>query len=78
MKDNHRLSVNCRLPMIFDASNKLHRRYFWEFQTNRSWKDCPYLWIIDDESESVPHMINKKLLVYYTTNEFAKTKKLNN
>ena len=67
-----RLSMHLRQPMFFDASNKAHRKYYFQFVKTSSWGKCPYNWVIDDESTSVPHMMHKKLVEYYTQKEFSK------
>lgn len=61
-----------RQSMFFDPENKEHRRYYWEFLRTSSWGNCPYTWVIDDESASVPHMMHKKLVEYYLNKEFDK------
>lgn len=71
-----KLSYHLRQPMFFDPSDKEHRRLYYNFVSSSSWSHCPYSWIIDDESSSVPHMMHKKLVEYYTQKEFgSKVKK---
>jgi hypothetical protein len=60
--------------VCFDPANKDHRQYFYNFQKNNSWINCPYQWIIEDDSLDVVHYISNKLVGYYMSAEFKKTK----
>jgi hypothetical protein len=66
--------MHLRQPMFFDPKDKEHRKYYFQFVKTSSWAKCPYSWVIDDESSSVPHMMHKKLVDYYTQKEFGKEK----
>jgi hypothetical protein len=57
--------------VVFDARNKNHRKYFAEFQANRSWGNCPVRFVIDDENGDLVTMIQRKLIDYYTKREFG-------
>ncbi len=59
----------------FDAYNKNHRRWFAEFNANRTWKNCPVRFIVDEEQGDLITMIQRKLIQYYVDNEFAKQSK---
>lgn len=74
MATANKLSYHLRQPMFFDPKNKEHRKFYYSFIKTSSWSKCPYLWIIDDESSSVPHMMHKKLVEYYTQKEFGAVK----
>jgi len=71
--------------VVFDPSNKDHRRYFKKFMTTSTWHGCPCQWLIDDHSTDVVGYINRKLLAYYvkfdntltTKRKTAKLVKLN-
>ena len=56
---------------IFDATNAEHRDLYYRFTKTKSWKLCPYQWVIDDDSMDVVHNMGKKMLKYYTDLEFA-------
>lgn len=58
----------------FDPDNKEHRKHYYNFVKQGSWKDCPYQWLIDDESSDVVHYIQRVMSEYYIVKEFA-TKK---
>jgi hypothetical protein len=57
--------------VVFDAHNKNHRKYFADFQANRSWGQCPVRFVIDDENGDLVTMIQRKLIDYYTRREFG-------
>jgi hypothetical protein len=57
--------------VVFDAHNKNHRKYFADFQANRSWGACPVRFVIDDENGDLVTMIQRKLIDYYTKREFG-------
>ena len=67
-----RLSFYGRQWTVFDPYNKDHRRWFAEFQTNRSWNHCPVRFIVDDDHGDLLTMIQRKLIEYYTDQEFGK------
>jgi hypothetical protein len=55
---------------IFDANNAEHRSLYHKFASTKSWKLCPYQWVIDDDCMDVIHNMSKKMLKYYTELEF--------
>lgn len=57
--------------VVFDAHNKNHRKYFADFQANRSWGGSPVRFVIDDENGDLVTMIQRKLIDYYTKREFG-------
>ena len=57
--------------VVFDAANKDHRRWFAEFNKNRTWKDCPVRFVIDDDHGDLITMIQRKLIQYYVDREFG-------
>lgn len=67
------LSYHGRPWVKFDAANVEHRRWFAEFNANRSWSHCPVRFIIDDEQGDLITMIQRRLIQYYVDSEF-KTK----
>jgi hypothetical protein len=64
------LAYHGRPWVKFDAADVQHRRWFAEFNANRSWKDCPVRFIIDDEQGDLITMIQRRLIQYYVDNEF--------
>ena len=56
---------------VFDACNKQHRRWFFEFQQTNTWGRCPVRFMVDDDSGDLISMIQKRLNAYYVDREFA-------
>jgi len=69
-----RLSLYGRQWVVFDAHSKQHRQWFAEFQSRKSWSKCPVRFIIDDENGDLLTMIQRRLIEYYTDQEFGKKK----
>lgn len=67
-----RLAFFGRPWVVFDAYNRQHREWFAEFQSRRSWSRCPVRFIIDDENGDLLTMIQRRLIEYYTDQEFGK------
>ena len=57
--------------VIFEAKNKEHRRWFAEFQTHRSWGNCPVRFVVDDDQGDLVTMIQRRLIEFYTNKEFG-------
>lgn len=59
-------------PVVeFDPTNGQHRKWYSEFQFHRSWSDCPVKFIVTGE-QGIPHgIMQRKLLEYYLSTEFA-------
>ena len=70
-----RLALYGRPWVVFDCHNKQHRQWFAEFQHRRSWGHCPVRFIVDDENGDLLTMIQRRLIDYYTNQEFGKTKR---
>ena len=66
-----KLSFIGRQWTVFDAANKTHRRYFKEFQRNRTWGHCPVRFICDDAGADLLTMIQRRLIQYYVDREFG-------
>lgn len=67
-----RLSLYGRQWVVFDAHNKQHREWFAAFQARKSWAHCPVRFIIDNENGDLLTMIQRRLIEYYTDQEFGK------
>ena len=67
-----RLAFYGRQWTVFDPYNKQHRQWFAEFQTRKSWSHCPVRFIVDDDHGDLLTMIQRKLIEYYTDQEFGK------
>ena len=61
--------------VVFDAANRQHRQWYYQFQETRSWGNCPVRFILPSEEGDLVSMVNRQLLEYYTKKEFGKSKK---
>lgn len=66
------LIVNSRPWVVFDATNKQHRRWFSDFQRDRTWGKCPVRFIVTDDQGDLLTLIQRKLIAYYTEKEFSR------
>jgi hypothetical protein len=67
-----RLAFYGRQWTVFDAHNKEHREWFAEFQRMGTWSKCPVRFIVDDDHGDLITMIQRKLIEFYTDQEFGK------
>jgi hypothetical protein len=72
-----KLALFGRPYVIFDASNKDHRRWFAEFNISRTWAHCPVRFVIDDDQGDLVTMIQRRLIQYYVDREFVAKKPQN-
>ena len=56
----------------FNAENKQHRKWFAEFQRNKTWSRCPVRFIVSDEHGDLVTLIQRKLIEHYVDREFGK------
>ena len=56
--------------VVFDAHNEHHRRYYADFCKYATWGRCPVRFIMDDDSNDLITMIQRKLVEYYVMQEF--------
>jgi hypothetical protein len=45
-----KLALSNRTYVVFDVENKLHRKWFAEFNETRTWAKCPVRFVIDNDS----------------------------
>ena len=66
------LDLHMRPTICFDSTNHEHRRWFSEFQKNRTWSKCPVRFAIpnDHHGGDLISTIQKTLLAYYVSKEF--------
>jgi hypothetical protein len=69
------LLFNGRPWTVFEAHNRLHRKWFAEFQRDRTWGNCPVRFISDDAAGDLLTMIQRRLIDYYTAKEFGSIRK---
>lgn len=66
-----RLQLYGRTFVVFDAHNKEHRRWFADFNKNRTWAHCPVRFVVDDDQGDLLTMIQRRLIQYYVDREFG-------
>lgn len=68
-----KLEFYSRPLVAFDAHNKEHRRFYYEFIETMSWGHCPVRFIVPDGTGmDLVKMIQSELLKYYVGLEFEK------
>lgn len=59
-------------PLIrFDPDLKDHRRFYHEFISSGTWGRCPYRFILPDDQGDLVTMIQRRMVSYYISREFA-------
>jgi hypothetical protein len=69
-----RLALFGRPWVVFNAANKDHRRWFAEFNINRTWAHCPVRFVVDEDHGDLVTMIQRRLIQYYVDREFVAKK----
>ena len=75
MNLNSVVMTKIRPTVIFDPSNKEHRKHGYLMLKNRSLKDCPWIFALHEGHDNVIDMINRELVLWYTAREFEVDKK---
>jgi hypothetical protein len=68
-----RLAYFGRPWVVFDASNKEHRRWFAEFNRTCSWGGCPVRFVVNEEAGDLITLIQRELIQFYVDKEFGTT-----
>lgn len=55
---------------VFNASDKEHRRAYYNFINTKSWHNCPFQFVLEDPYFDLPSNINQKMVEYYMKEEF--------
>jgi len=72
-----KLEYYARPLVAFDAKNKEHRRFYYQFVQTRSWGHCPVRFIVPEATGSdLIKMIQTEMINYYVLQEFKGTKPL--
>jgi hypothetical protein len=71
MNLNSVVMTKIRPTVIFDPSNKEHRRHAWIMIKNRSLKDSPWIFALHEGHDNVIDMINREMVRWYTDQEFV-------
>ena len=70
-----RLEYYCRPLVAFDPTNKDHRRFVAEFQTNHTWGGCPVRFIVPEDNGDLVTLMQRSLIQYYIDREFQTARK---
>jgi hypothetical protein len=62
--------------VLFDAANKEHRQFYYQFIETGTWGRCPYRFIVPDDQGNLITMIQRKLIAYYVNREFKADQKV--
>ena len=66
-----RLALHSRPFVVFDPSNREHRRWFAEFNRSAKWGNCPVRFVVEDDNGDLVTMIQRRLIQYYVGREFS-------
>jgi hypothetical protein len=66
-----RLNFIGRPGVAFDATNRQHRQWYYEFVKHQTWGRCPVRFIVADDHGDLLTMIQQRLNQYYTEREFG-------
>ncbi len=69
--DMSKLQLYGRPWVVFDATNKDHRRWFAEFNKNLSWKGCPVRFVVNEDHGDLITQIQRQLIQFYVDREFG-------
>lgn len=56
--------------VVFDATDKQHRRWFTEFQRTRTWGHCPVRFVIDEAQGDLVTLMQQQMITHYIDREF--------
>jgi hypothetical protein len=65
------LATKMRPRVVFNATNREHRQWAAGYIKNRSWRDCPVSFIVDDNSQETAYVIERQLIEFYANREFG-------
>ena len=66
-----RLQLYGRPWVVFDATNKDHRRWFADFNKHLSWKNCPVRFVVNEDHGDLITQIQRALIQFYVDKEFG-------
>ena len=70
-----RLALFGRPFVVFDPTDKEHRRHYHNFVLTGSWGGCPVRFVVDDDHGDLITMIQRSLIQYYSNKEFGRVVK---
>lgn len=62
--------IGKRPQVVFDPSDKNHRKWAADFLRIRSWKNCPVRFVVNDNSIDLVGVMQRQLVTYYAEREF--------
>jgi hypothetical protein len=65
-----RLQLFGRQWVVFDASNRDHRRWFADFNKTGAWGRCPVRFVVNDDHGDLITQIQRELIAHYVGKEF--------
>ena len=68
-----RLALYGRPYVVFDSTNKNHRKWFAEFNRSLTWARCPVRFVVNDDHGDLVTMIQRELIAHYVHKEFGRT-----
>jgi hypothetical protein len=66
-----RLQLYGRPFVVFDATNKDHRRWFADFNKHLTWARCPVRFVVNEDHGDLLTMIQRELIQFYVDKEFG-------
>ena len=57
--------------VVFDPTNKDHRRWFAEFNKNLTWARCPVRFVVNEDHGDLITQIQRSLIQFYVDKEFG-------
>lgn len=69
-----RLQLHGRQFAVFDPSDKQHRKWFADFNKNRTWARCPVRFVVNDDHGDLITQIQRELIQHYVDKEFKSIK----
>jgi len=65
-----RLQLHVRQFTVFDPKDKRHRKWFADFNKNRTWARCPVRFVVNDDHGDLVTQIQRELIQHYVDKEF--------
>jgi hypothetical protein len=69
-----RLQLHGRPFTVFDPTDKQHRKWFADFNKNRTWSRCPVRFVVNDDHGDLITQIQRELIQHYVDKEFKSIK----
>jgi len=64
------LLLSRRPEVMFDPTNKDHRKWAAGFFKTNSWRECPVRFVVRDSSIDLTNVLKRQLVEFYTAKEF--------